>query len=213
MNQTCTFWGLAPAIKWLFFRLPPVFSGSFALISIWWAFNGFIYADEYLAEPVKSIATSLFGLLPVSWADSFVFTHLVHVQNLDRFIFAGATLISFVVGFLAAYNISALLNWLVFRLLPKPLNRGDHFTPVLGEPASPLAPFSATTRIGIVLAGGAAKGAYQAGAMTAIYEFLDCHNALDNVKVIAGTSVGSWNAMFWLAGLIKSPKGWSAWLP
>jgi hypothetical protein len=49
--------------------------------------------------------------------------------------------------------------------------------------------------------------------MTAIYEFLDCHNALNNVKVIAGTSVGSWNAMFWLAGLIKSPKGWSAWLP
>lgn len=60
-------------------------------------------------------------------------------------------------------------------------------------------------RIGIILAGGGAKGAYQAGAMKAIHEFLEANKALNKVRMIAGTSIGSWNAMFWLAGLIKSP--------
>ena len=63
------------------------------------------------------------------------------------------------------------------------------------------------TRIGIVLAGGGAKGAYQAGAMRAIHEFLERRNALDRVAMIAGTSIGAWNAMFWLSGMIKSPNG------
>jgi NTE family protein len=67
---------------------------------------------------------------------------------------------------------------------------------------NPLRRFS---RIGIILAGGGAKGAYQAGALTAIYEFLDVHKAHAKVQMIAGTSIGSWNAMFWLANLIKSP--------
>ncbi|MCB0287727.1 MAG: patatin-like phospholipase family protein, partial [Calditrichaeota bacterium] len=60
-------------------------------------------------------------------------------------------------------------------------------------------------RIGIINAGGGAKGAYQAGALKAIYEFLEENNALDKVKMIAGTSIGSWNSMFWLAGLVKPP--------
>ncbi len=60
-------------------------------------------------------------------------------------------------------------------------------------------------RIGIILAGGGAKGAYQAGAMKAIHEFLEHNGALGKVKMIAGTSIGSWNAMFWLAGLVKPP--------
>ncbi|MFQ5750797.1 MAG: patatin-like phospholipase family protein [bacterium] len=60
-------------------------------------------------------------------------------------------------------------------------------------------------RIGLILAGGGAKGAYQAGALKAIYEFLEQNNVLDKVKMISGTSIGSWNSMFWLAGLIKSP--------
>jgi predicted acylesterase/phospholipase RssA len=58
------------------------------------------------------------------------------------------------------------------------------------------------TRIGIILAGGGAKGAYQAGALRAIHQFLRKYEALDKVKMIAGTSIGSWNALFWLAGLI-----------
>ena len=59
-------------------------------------------------------------------------------------------------------------------------------------------------RIGIILAGGGAKGAYQAGALKAIHEFLSDYNALDKVKMIAGTSIGAWNAMFWLGGMIDT---------
>src|SRR5438128_12530570 len=57
--------------------------------------------------------------------------------------------------------------------------------------------------IGIILAGGGAKGAYQAGALKAIHRFLNQHDALGKVRMIAGTSIGSWNAMFWLAGLVE----------
>jgi predicted acylesterase/phospholipase RssA len=53
--------------------------------------------------------------------------------------------------------------------------------------------------LGIILAGGGAKGAYQAGALKAIYRFLQQHGALGKVRMIAGTSIGAWNAMFWLA--------------
>jgi NTE family protein len=63
-------------------------------------------------------------------------------------------------------------------------------------------------KIGIVLAGGGAKGAFQAGAMKGIYRFLSEHNALHKVKVISGTSIGAWNALFWIANLIKSEQGW-----
>ncbi len=57
--------------------------------------------------------------------------------------------------------------------------------------------------IGIVLGGGGAKGAYQAGALKAIYEFLQGYNALGKVKMITGTAAGAWNAMFWLAGMME----------
>lgn len=66
--------------------------------------------------------------------------------------------------------------------------------------------------IGIILAGGGAKGAYQAGALKAIYDFLSKHDAHHKVRMIAGTSIGSWNALFWLAGLMESENfGSAAW--
>jgi hypothetical protein len=58
-------------------------------------------------------------------------------------------------------------------------------------------------KIGIILAGGGAKGAYQAGAMKAIYEFLDERDVLENVKMVAGTSIGSWNGLFWYASFLR----------
>ena len=64
-------------------------------------------------------------------------------------------------------------------------------------------PLDRFERIGIILAGGGAKGAYQAGAMKAIYEFIEDCGARDKVKMIAGTSIGSWNALFWLADMVK----------
>jgi predicted acylesterase/phospholipase RssA len=39
--------------------------------------------------------------------------------------------------------------------------------------------------------------------MKAIYEFLEEHGAHAKVKMIAGTSIGSWNGLFWLADMVK----------
>lgn len=61
-------------------------------------------------------------------------------------------------------------------------------------------------RIGVILAGGGARGAYQAGALKAIYEFLRDYNSLTKVRMIAGTSIGAWNAMFWLADMIEPAR-------
>ena len=62
-------------------------------------------------------------------------------------------------------------------------------------------------RIGIVLAGGGAKGVYQAGALRALWEFLEEQGALEHVRMIVGTSIGAWNSMFWLTGQVKA-GGW-----
>lgn len=53
--------------------------------------------------------------------------------------------------------------------------------------------------IGIVLAGGGTKGAYQAGALKALYEL----GLLDNVKCVAGTSIGSLNMMVCWGGSVE----------
>jgi predicted acylesterase/phospholipase RssA len=66
-----------------------------------------------------------------------------------------------------------------------------------------LNPLDAYHSIGIILSGGGAKGAYQAGALKAIHQFLTLHDAHHKVRMIAGTSIGSWNALFWLAGLVE----------
>jgi predicted acylesterase/phospholipase RssA len=70
--------------------------------------------------------------------------------------------------------------------------------------ASPLGRYD---RIGIILAGGGAKGAYQAGSLAAIHGFLDQRGALGNVRMVAATSVGAWNACFWLAGMVSEESG------
>jgi predicted acylesterase/phospholipase RssA len=38
--------------------------------------------------------------------------------------------------------------------------------------------------------------------MKAVYEFIEKHGARKRVKMIAGTSIGSWNALFWLADMV-----------
>jgi len=87
-------------------------------------------------------------------------------------------------------------------------------------PLSPWRPASATAQdpqpwsgefrfrnIGIVLAGGGAKGIYQAGALKAIHEFLAERGAVDRVVSVASSSIGSWNALFWLTGLVDPSSG------
>lgn len=197
------FVGITTALKWLFFRLPWPFSITFALISLAWALFGFHYAYHHVAVPLGSIFNSSFKLLlhgaMPSWLADFV-------GGIDGLIFAIVTLVCFIVGFIVAYDIAALVNLLASAVPPKPLKYPPGFAPVPSENNPVRPPFDGSTRIGIVLAGGGAKGAYQAGAIRAIYEFLESRGALGNVRVISGTSIGSWNAMFWLANLVKSAK-------
>jgi NTE family protein len=129
------------------------------------------------------------------------------LQPIPVFFEGLVTVLIFVIAVLLSYNFA---GW-VSRKLSRPPKVFIH------DPVSPAAGSGKTLekfmkaygvndlRIGIILAGGGAKGAFQAGAMKAIYEFLEENNGLDKVKMIAGTSIGSWNSMFWMAGLIKGP--------
>lgn len=67
-------------------------------------------------------------------------------------------------------------------------------------------------RIGIVLAGGGAKGVYQAGALRALWEFLVENEALPYVRAITGTSIGAWNALFWLTDHVRDDALRDWWL-
>jgi len=103
------------------------------------------------------------------------------------------------VGVLASYNLAAAVH-----RAARPRVRIRVAGPQPERPGTGTA-LRDVQRIGIILAGGGAKGAYQAGALRAVHEFLEANGALDRVRMIAGTSIGSWNAMFWLAGLVKPP--------
>lgn len=186
---------------WLFVRLPLMFSVPFALMSLAWVFGGFKYLNDRVATPLAAfVVDSTVAKVPALGG--------VLAANLDPFFHALAVIGLFIIGLLLAYNLSALLNWLVFRAGAKPLHyaAGPPEVPAQTGPASD--PFDKVERIGIVLAGGGAKGAYQAGAMKAIYRFLAEHDALGKVKVLSSTSIGSWNALFWLASLIKPAGDW-----
>jgi len=122
--------------------------------------------------------------------------------------FEGLIIVSiFVFGVLGSYNFAGWVSRMLYKS-PK-VYVHDPVAPSAGS-ASMLTEFAKARgikdlRIGIICAGGGAKGAYQAGSLKAIYEFLEANNGLDKVRMIAGTSIGSWNSMFWMAGLIKPP--------
>jgi NTE family protein len=184
-------------LAWLFVRLPLGFSLPFSLLSIWWVFGGFQWANLRFAIPVAArFNEGLVQVLPHSVSAALS-------NDLSAFVRAAMVIALFAIGFVIAYNVSALINWTLLALNLKPVPYGPG-TPVRpGAATGTAGPFANTQRIGLVLAGGGAKGAYQAGAMQAIYRFLEQHNALHKVSVISATSIGSWNALFWLAGLIE----------
>jgi predicted acylesterase/phospholipase RssA len=112
----------------------------------------------------------------------------------------GALLVAlFLLGLILSYNLAAV----VYRV-----TRGTPWITV-HAPAEHRAatgdPLKQYQRIGLILAGGGAKGAYQAGAMRAIWEFLEDRGALERVCMVAGTSIGAWNTLFWMAGLVRPP--------
>lgn len=61
---------------------------------------------------------------------------------------------------------------------------------------------SAASRVGLVLAGGGARGAYEIGALSALLPALEARG--ERPRVIVGTSVGALNAAF-LAGTAERP--------
>lgn len=198
MRRTPEF--LAP-FAWIFVRLPVMFSVPFALMSLVWVFGGFGYLNDRVATPLAALVVgSTVAKIPVFGG--------ALAANLAAFFSALAVIALFIVGFLFAYNLAALLNWLAFRAGAKPLHYAAGPPQVPAQTGQASEPFDRVERIGIVLAGGGAKGAYQAGAMKAIYRFLAENNALGKVKVLSSTSIGSWNALFWLASLIKPAADW-----
>lgn len=188
---------------WIFVRLPRAFSIPFTLFSLLWIFGGFAWVNRSLTALATALLTPLLtehlsrGIVGLLARDFAPFIHAMGVIAL------------FGVGFTVSYNISALINWVfvVTRTKPRDPIDGPPQCPAIGN-AGP-DPFRHIERIGIVLAGGGAKGAYQAGALRAIYQFLEQHDALRKVRVLSGTSIGSWNALFWLANLIRPESGWS----
>jgi predicted acylesterase/phospholipase RssA len=186
--------------KWIFWRLPGAFSIPFFVLTIWWFLMGFRWAEAMLVDPLSSAMNDWVKTLFPIGMGQFVNYGLGPALN------AVVVLGVFLAGLLIFYNLCAGLNWLAVSAWNRPLKN------LIGQPTPAVIPaadpaFAKFQHIGIVLAGGGAKGAFQAGAMKAIYRFLEEKGALNRVEVIAGTSIGSWNALFWLANLIKPANG------
>lgn len=121
------------------------------------------------------------------------------LNTAGRTMFFGTMLVAlFVLGLILSYNIAAA----VYRA-----TRGSPRVTVHAPErrTASLEALQQYRRIGLILAGGGAKGAYQAGAMRAIWEFLEDQGAIERVCMVAGTSIGAWNALFWMAGLVRPP--------
>jgi NTE family protein len=188
---------------WLFIRLPLGFSLPFTAMSLGWVFGGFRLANDHLAAPLATaVAAFLESHLPEPVGDALI-------SDLEAFVHAGGVIVLFAIGFVVAYNVSAFFNWILVISRLKPVPYSDGPPQIADEVPDAENPLKTIKRIGIVLAGGGAKGAYQAGAMKAIYRFLAQHDALTKVRVISSTSIGSWNALFWLGNLIKPETDWN----
>ena len=135
------------------------------------------------------------------------------LTNAWRLMAFGALLLALALtGLVLSWNLAAL-TYRLTRPLPRVTIHTPTPRPTAVTPSAMLAPYK---RIGLILAGGGAKGAYQAGSMRAVWEFLEAHGALDRVCAVAGTSIGAWNSMFWLSGLVRperagEPSAQEAW--
>ena len=180
---------LMGAILSILVRLPLGFLIPFILLSGSW-----VYFFKRVKELLRVVFGNPLGALPL--------------DRLEDILIASFIVLLFLAGIFTSYNLSVFINWLLVRygLKPRSLGAVTAYRPSYCD--SPRRNLDDVEKIGIVLAGGGAKGAFQAGAMKAIYQFLSENNALHKVKVISGTSIGSWNALFWLTDLIASERGW-----
>lgn len=180
------------AVTWLR-RLPVAFTTLFVVCMLLYLVLVSAAVKAGGVQTISDLARTLLGIPDIATVSA--------LDGAARVFWEGIIIVFLLlVGVLASYNTSAW-TYRHFRRRPRP---------IIGAPTLP-APgrgkrLDRFERIGIILAGGGAKGAYQAGALKAIHEFLEANGALSKVKMIAGTSIGSWNAMFWLADLVKSPN-------
>jgi predicted acylesterase/phospholipase RssA len=174
--------------QWLFVRLSRRF--SFAFIAAF---------ALYLWFPFPRLAEVVLPML--DWRPAGFLGRAWIELNL-AIVLAGLAIVALgLLGLLLALWTATAL----FRILP-PRPASWHTpaarTPVRSIPVPKAEPLGSYRRLGIILAGGGAKGAYQAGALDALHRFLSNRDALGSVQMIAATSIGAWNACFWLADQI-----------
>jgi NTE family protein len=187
----------ALAYQGLLLRLSPRFSVPTALAFLGWLVVPFPWLVDRLVPRLSAAPWPL----PAALWDAL---------NLGTVIAALLTLGLAALGALLALWIGTA----AYRVLPpRPVawfRPGSPPSAVLLRPARPLGRYG---RIGVILAGGGAKGAYQAGSLRALHRFLEERGALGSVRMIAASSIGAWNACFWLAGRVDDgePGTLSAW--
>lgn len=174
--------------QWLFVRLSRRFSLSFLAA-----------LTAYLCLPFPWLVATL--VAPIErWVPGGAVGRAWLVLNLPVVSSALAVVALTLAGmFLALWAATA-----VYRLIP-PRPASWHRPRAVGPSGHapvPSGPLGRYGRLGIILAGGGAKGAYQAGALDALHRFLADRGALGSVRMIAGTSIGAWNTCFWLADLL-----------
>lgn len=195
------------------FTLPLVAAGGLYFLVLFPLLVYKVVPDALIGPLVSSIAELFRGdaIPDHTWLGRVVWAFVYLISATLTFVLAAA-------GVFLSYYAAGLFYRLyrrLYRAYVRRVLREEHVTeavlpsndggpPEAGPEGNPLAGYE---RIGIILSGGGAKGAYQAGAMKAVYEFLEEHGAHDKVCMIAGTSIGSWNALFWLAGLVKERNG------
>lgn len=191
-------------------RLPWRFTVPFTVLLVLWLCLVALLFKKFEVSQITALLFSLFGYKLPSLKEptsGFIYYKVLVWLILDSLV--SLAIVAFAI--LASYNLAAL----IYRRIRKhPPRKAYVHTPTPPDKGSEnvLNEFKERNKIddlsiGLILAGGGAKGAYQAGALKGIYEFLEKNNSLRNVKMIAGTSIGAWNSMFWLAGLVKPPDG------
>jgi predicted acylesterase/phospholipase RssA len=214
------FWQpLEETLQWSFSRLPPTFTAPLVVIAVSYyvlLYPVLVYrfVPWLLYLPARGVHKLFeFGSVSEMGRPGFVAATAYH-QLLD-IVSALLTLAIALAGIIVSYSLACFCYrcWRGLRRkarvssLPRrvvsPRSRSTSVASAGADGPPAHNPLEGFNRIGIILAGGGAKGAYQAGAMKAVYEFIDEHGAHDKVKMIAGTSIGSWNALFWLADMVK----------
>jgi NTE family protein len=176
----------ALAYQWLLLRLSPRFSLPTALAFLAWLVVPFPWLASRL---VPRLSTAPWPVPAALW----------DALNLGTMIAALLTLGLAALGALLALWIGTA----AYRVLPpRPVAWFHPGTMPSAAPPRAARPLGRYERIGVILAGGGAKGAYQAGSLRALHRFLEERGALGSVRMIAASSIGAWNACFWLAGRV-----------